>query len=155
MTNELQTQNTTTQNAIIVQDANGKFKRVAEYKAFSSVKPETKEQKIAYFNLLKNDDSAFPMKDNKGAVIEIADVIFNPYESVNEDTGEIENGVVSYVIDQEGRAFVTSSKSVYFTLVNIMKAFGRPHYNAEEAVKVEIVEKKGTQFKYIDLTLIG
>lgn len=154
MSNEIQNQQAAAA-PIIIQDATtGKYKRIAAYKAYTSVIPTTREQKVAYFNLLNNDDSAFPMKENVKVEIAIADIIFNPYESVNEDTGEIENGVVTYVIDQNGRAFVTSSKSVYFTLIDIMKAFGEPHYSEEEAVKVKVVEKKGHQFKFIDLELV-
>lgn len=138
----------------VVQTPDGKFKRTAVYNQFSSVIPETREQKINMMNLL-DGDGALAMNDHIGAKIEIADVILNPYDSVDEETGEVTYGVLSYLIDTDGNAFVTSSKSVYFTLRKIFTVFGEPHYGEGETITVEIVKKQGQSFKYTDIKVVG
>lgn len=139
----------------LVIDAEGKYKRKAKYTAWSSVRPETREQKIALMNLLNSGDEATALSDFVGAQIVVADVIFNPYDKINEETGEQEYGVLTYIITPDGVPYVTSSKSVYFTLKRMFQVFGEPHYNETEAVKVQVVKKKGQQFQYIDLKIIG
>lgn len=133
----------------------GKYKRKAIYKQFSSVRPETREQKIAMMNLLDSDDVALPMNDYVGAQIKIANVIVKPYDSVDEDTGEITSGVLTYLIDPDNVAYVTSSKSVYFTLQTIFNVFGEPAYGEGQEVIVEIVKKQGQQYKYTDIKVVG
>lgn len=153
MTNELIVNNQS--NHQVVQTADGKFKRVATYEAFSSVRPETREQKIAMMNLLESDDVAIPLNESVGAEIKIADVITKPYDTVDEETGEIKSGVLTYLITPEGVAYVTSSKSVYFTLKTIFNVFGLPHYSPGEEVIVKVVKKQGQNFKYIDIKVVG
>ena len=139
----------------IKQSAEGKFERKAIYQPFMSVTPETRAQKIALLQLLESDTVAKPLNDCVGSKITIADVIINPYDKVNEDTGEMEYGVLTYMIDTNGEAYVTSSKSVYYTLQNIFKVFGLPHWEEDEAVTVQVVKKKGLQFNYTDINVIG
>ena len=139
----------------IKQNAEGKFERKAIYQPFMSVTPETRAQKIALLQLLESDTVAKPLNDCVGSKITIADVIINPYDKVNEDTGEMEYGVLTYMIDTNGEAYVTSSKSVYYTLQNIFKVFGLPHWEEDEAVTVLVVKKKGLQFNYTDINVIG
>lgn len=154
MTNDLTT-NTQNGGYELVQTADGKFRRKAVYKAFTSVRPETREQKIAMMNLLDSDDVALPMNDYVGAQLKIADVITKPYDSVDEETGEITSGVLSYLITPEGVAYVTSSKSVYFTLQTVFSVFGEPHYGEGEEIVVQIVKKQGQQYKYTDIKVVG
>lgn len=141
--------------SMIVMDENGKFKRKAIFQPFSSVVAETREQKLALFNLLESDDIAKPLGDNVGTKIKIVDVVHTPYDAVDEDTGELTNGVLTYLIEGDGTAYVTSSKSVYYTLQNAFKAFGFPHYNEGDELTVEVVKKDGRQFKYVDVKILG
>jgi hypothetical protein len=154
MSNQLSTQSVKEEFQII-QSTDGKFIRKAIYQPFSSVEAVTREQKINLMNLLDSDDVALPMGEHIGAELKIVDVIFNPYDKVDEETGEIEHGVLTYVIDPNGTAYVTSSKSVYFTLKKVFQVFGEPHYNEEEAIAVKIVKKKGQTHQYTDLKIIG
>ena len=139
----------------IKQNAEGKFERKAIYQPFMSVTPETRAQKIALLQLLESDTVAKPLNDCVGNKITIADVIISPYDKVNEDTGEMEYGALTYMIDTNGEAYVTSSKSVYYTMLNIFKVFGVPHWEEDEAVTVQVVKKKGLQFNYTDINVIG
>ena len=139
----------------VVQGADGKFTRRAIYQAFSSVKAETKEQKIKLLNLLESDDIAVPMNDSIGSQIEVQNVILSPYDSIDEETGEITSGVLTYLIDPKGVAYVTSSKSVYFSVKRVFQVFGEAPYSGDDLVKVEVVKKQGKQFKYTDIKVIG
>jgi hypothetical protein len=155
MSNEIM-QTTVKENYEVQKDESGKFKRKAVYAAFSSIVPETKEQKIAMMNLLNGDeDTTSPLGEHIGQQIQIADVIFNPYDKVNEDTGEMEYGVLSYLITPENQVFVTSSKSVYFSLKRIFQVFGEPHYSEDEVLTIKIVKKQGQNFKYTDIQIVG
>jgi hypothetical protein len=154
MSNEIM-QVSVKENYQVSQNAEGKFVRKATYQAFSSVTPETKEQKIAMMNLLSGDDEkTMPLGENIGKIFELADVILNPYDKVNEETGEMEYGVLSYLITQDGLVYVTSSKSVYFSLKRIFQVFGEPHYEAGE-ISLKAVKKQGQQFKYTDIQIVG
>ena len=154
-TNEITVQAEAANNYEIKQNAEGKFERKAIYTPFSSVRPETRAQKIALLQLLESDDVAIPLNEAVGKKITIADVIIRPYDKVNEDSGEMEYGVLTYMISTDGEAFVTSSKSVYYTLQNVFSVFGAPHWEGEEAVTVQVVKKKGLQFNYTDINVIG
>ena len=154
-TNKITVQTEAVKGYAITQNAEGKFERKAIYQPFMSVTPETRAQKIALLQLLESDTVAKPLNDCVGSKITIADVIINPYDKVNEDTGEMEYGVLTYMISTDGEAFVTSSKSVYYTLQNVFSVFGAPHWEGEEAVTVQVVKKKGLQFNYTDINVIG
>lgn len=140
----------------VTQDERGKFKRRAVYQPYSSLKPETTEQKIALFNLMEGDsEAALPMGEHNGAVLALSDVVIKPYNSVDEETGEIENGVLTYLFGNNDEVYVTSSKSVYHSLKNMFSVFGFPHYSEGEELEIKIVKKQGERFKYTDLELVG
>jgi hypothetical protein len=155
MTNELMT----TQNQgnyEIIQNEDGKFARKAKYEAFSSVKAETKKEKIALLNLLEgSDENTNGLKEHVGKQIEVQNVIFRPYDKVNEDTGAMEYGVLTYLLTPDGVPYVTSSKSAYFTMKRIFEVFGSPDQEDWENIVVKIVKKKGLQHEYIDVVMVG
>lgn len=140
---------------MVTKGADGKFVRRAEYKPFTSIHAETKDQKIALLKLLKADGAAIPMKKHVGDKLIVADVILRPYTSLDPDTGEILPGVLTYLFTPDQKeVYVTSSKSVYFTLRDYFEIFGEPHYSEEEQYTVQIVEKKGQKFDYIDIEMV-
>ena len=141
-------------NLVIRQDADGKFKRTATYNDFSSVVAETKEQRIALMNILDGDE-AIPMRKASGATINLVDVITRSYESVDELTGELQYGVLTYLFDKDGKVYVTSSKTVYFTLQKIMQVFGQPTYEGEKILKLEIIERRGQHNEILDIKVVG
>jgi hypothetical protein len=155
MTNEIM-QTSIKENYEVTQNEEGKFVRKASYKPFSSITPETKTEKIAMMNLLNGDgENTNALGEHIGAHIQIADVIFNPYDKINEDTGEAEYGVLTYLITPENVVYVTSSKSVYFSLKRVFQVFGEPHYEGEDVITVKVVKKNGQNFKYTDIQIVG
>jgi hypothetical protein len=141
---------------VITKDVNGKYERKTVYSPLSTVKAETKEEKIFLVNLLNGDEEgSLQMKKHVGAVIDLVDVIFKPYDSLDEETGELTNGVLTYLFDESGKIYVTSSKSVYHTLYNVFNVFGKPREENYLGLELEIVEKKGLQYNYIDVKVVG
>jgi hypothetical protein len=154
MTNEMMTKNNS--NYEIIQTEDGKFKRKAKYEMYSSVKASTKEEKIALFNIINgSDENTNGLKDHVGKHIEVQNVIFNTYDKIDEETGKEEYGVLSYLITPDGVPYVTSSKSVYFTLKRIFDIFGSPDSEDWENIVVKIVKKKGLQHEYVDVVMVG
>lgn len=155
MSNELMTTQNNG-NSIIVQNEDGTFKRKATYEAYSSLKAETKAEKIWLLNLLEgNQDSVNGLKDHVGKQFEIANVIFRPYDSINETTGKQEFGVLTYILTPDGIPYVTSSKSVYFSMKRIFEVFGAPDQEGWENIRIQVIRKKGLQFEYVDIKIIG
>ena len=138
----------------VVVNEEGKYVRKAKYEEFCSVVPQNKAEKVALFNLLEGgEENTNGLKDHVGQIIEIENVIFRPYDKVNEETGALEYGVLTYLITPEGVPYVTSSKSVYFSMKNIFKVFGSPVEEDWENIKIKVVKKKGLQHQYIDVKL--
>lgn len=155
MSNEIM-QVSVKENYQVSQTQDGKFVRKATYQSFSSIVPETKEQKIAMMNLLSGDDEKTQaLGEHIGQHITLSDVMFQPYDKINEETGEMEYGVLSYLVTPEQVVYVTSSKSVYFSLKRIFQVFGEPHYDESDVITVKVVKKQGQQFKYTDIQIVG
>ncbi|HWI49888.1 MAG TPA: hypothetical protein VNU45_16875 [Rummeliibacillus sp.] len=140
----------------VVINEEGKYVRKAKYTDYCSVVAETPDEKIALFNLLEGgEENGNGLKDHVNKQIELKDVIFRTYDKVDENTGELEYGVLSYLIDADGTPFITSSKSVYFTLQNAFKIFGKPSDEAWVNMLLKIVKKKGLKHEFIDVKIVG
>ena len=140
----------------IHKDTNGKFSRKAKYLEFSSITAATREEKIWLLNLLEGaEESGYGMKDHVGEVIEVKDIIIRAYDRIDEETGEMENGVLTYLLTPDRKAYVTSAKSVYFTINRIMEVFGRPNEPEWENVKVLIGKTKMENGDAINIKMIG
>lgn len=134
----------------------GKFVRKAKFHEYSSVKAETKEEKIWLLNLLEGaEDTGYGLKDHVGKTIEVADVITRKYDRINEETGELEYGVLTYLLTPEKEAYVTSSKNVYFSINRIMDLFGKPDEEGWENVQVLVQKEKATNGDLIKIKMVG
>lgn len=161
MANEMEVANSNvgvvseTDHYTIKKDENGKYSRQAKYTNYSSIQAETKEDKIWLFNLLEGEsESVKGMKDHVGEAFDIHNVITNSYDFIDEDTGEITHGVLTYLLDSDNNAYVTSSKSVYFTVDRIMKLFGKPDDPNYDPVKVMISSEKGKNGTMVKLKMV-
>lgn len=166
MTNELTTQNQETEiidnqlktisetaNHVIVQDAEGKFKRKAKFNAMSTFVAETRADKVWLMNLFEGtEDTGNGLKDHVGKHIEVADVITRPYDKVNEETGVMEYGVLTYLVTKDRIAYVTSSKNVYFSISRMVEEFG---VSADEPIIVKVLKEKGANGDMIKIKMVG
>lgn len=145
-----------TEDYVILKDENGKFVRKAKFNNFSSIKAETREEKMWLLNLLEGDEeSGNGLKDHVGKIIEVQDVITRQYDRINEDSGQKEYGVLTYLITPDKVAYVTSSKTVYFTITRIMDLFGRPNEEGWENIKVKVGKEKAQNGDLIKIKMVG
>src|SRR5699024_7900089 len=96
-----------------------------------------------------------PLKNMVGKEITIKHFFTAPYQSFDEQTGNVLNGVTTTIEDTEGHYFATSSKSVYHKLQSITEAFGLPSDENYKPLKVKVTGTKRTNGVQIDLELIG
>lgn len=152
MTNEIQTQNQNeisvtegkevfreTDNYTIYKLANGKYEKVMKYKRVFSHIPQTREEEIKLYNIFNTQDNpnVTPFADMRDKEIEIHEFYTNPYESFNEETGETDNGVNTTIFDGS-HYYSTSSKTVYYSLLNFFEQFGYPNTEGYEPVRIKV-----------------
>ena len=141
----------------IVRLEDGKFKKNMKYKQYFSKVAETEEEKIELYQVFNDSESekVTPLKNMIGKKINIAHVFTQPYESFDETTGNVTDGVTTTMQDVDGSYYATSSKSVYHKINSIMDAFGRPDEENYKPVEVEVTGAKQKNGVQIDLKLIG
>lgn len=145
-----------TDDYVILKDGNGKFVRKAKYKEYSSIKPQNREEKIWLLNLLEGDEeTGNGLKDHVGKTIEVQNIITRTYDKIDEETGELLYGVLTYLITPEKEVFVTSSKNVYFSITRIMELFGSPDSEEWVNVKVKVGKEKGANGDMIKIKMVG
>jgi hypothetical protein len=163
--NEVTTQDEVLETSIVVsetedytvfKDQNGKFTRKAKFREFSSIVPQNRKEKIWLLGLLEGDEeTGNGLKSHVGKQIEVQDIITRKYDKINEETGQKEYGVLTYLITPDRIAYVTSSKSVYFTITRIMELFGQPGTPEWENVVIKVGKEKGANGDMIKIKMVG
>lgn len=144
------------ENYTVTQDANGKFVRKAKYKNFSSVKSETRADKIWLMGVMEGgEENGNGLKSQVGKEIVVQNIITRTYDRINEVTGETEYGVLTYLINPEKEVFVTSSKTVYFSVTRMMELFGTPDSPEWENITLKVYKEKGLNGDIIKVKMIG
>ena len=141
----------------IVIDQNGKPKKITKYEKFWSYVPETDEEIERLFivmNSEEDDGYVKPLKDEKGTEIAIKNVFFDPYETLNEETLDIDLGVVTLIEDIEGEFYGTSSKTVHYQLRQIFDSFGYPNTKDYRTTVVKVGKKKANLGDVVTVTLV-
>lgn len=141
----------------IVRLPNGTFKKNMKYEQYFSRVAETEEEKIELYNVFNDSENGIvtPLRNMVGKEITFSHVFTQPYESFDEKTGNLTDGVTTTLQDVEGNYYATSSKSVYYTIFNIMQTFGYPTDENFKPVKVKVLGIKRQNGVQIDLQLIG
>jgi hypothetical protein len=163
MTNEITTVNESlttvqseTENYVILKDENGKFTRKAKFNDYSSIVAENRADKMWLLNLLEGaEGSGNGLKEHVGKQIEVANVITRKYDKINEETGQTEYGVLTYLLTPDKVAYVTSSKSVYFSITRMMELFGKPTDADWENIIVQVGKVKMTNGDSITIKMVG
>jgi hypothetical protein len=158
MTNELSltTVQSENENYVILKDENGKFTRKAKFNDYSSIVAENRADKMWLLNLLEGaEGSGNGLKEHVGKQIEVANVITRKYDKINEETGQTEYGVLTYLLTPDKVAYVTSSKSVYFSITRMMELFGKPTDADWENIIVQVGKVKMTNGDSITIKMVG
>ena len=156
--NESENLNETESNMLSVQDfSNLRNATTTEKKIFTNI---TDQKKI--FNLETNVD--YKLNDCKGQMIRVKEVLIKIIEKplknpeINEETGEIikdkEIKMVTILIDDNNKSYVTGSKMFSMAFINYIEMFGIE--SIEKGLEIEIVERsiknssnKGLGFKLV------
>lgn len=145
-----------TESYVVKKLANGKYEKQQKYTNYMSKVPETEEEQIELYKVLnsssEDNDMVTELKTMVGKVIGIEQLYIQGYESFDEDTGESNQGVVTIIKDGE-KYYGTSSKSVYFTLLNLFKVFGYPNTDNYKKINVKVVGTKRERGIQINLSL--
>lgn len=117
---------------------------------FTTVKGDDFETKAKIFNAV-ND--AKPVSDLSGKPFEIADLVIESTEFVNEKTGEIEPAVRTIFITPDGDAYQAFSGPIFNAAKRILTLLGEPaHWPAP--LKVRVTEEGSGKNRFYKLTLV-
>lgn len=154
---EVQTTIKETNDYELVQLSDGTFKKKMKYQPYFSRIATTPEEKIELFNVFNdsNNEHVIELKTMVKKQFTIAHVFTNPYESLDEKTGELTYGVTTTFQDTEGNYYVTSSKTVYYAIMSMMQTFGKPSDEHYKPIIVEVTGTKQTRGVQIGLKIIG
>lgn len=170
MTNEMTVFNEETgeikQGEIVVQETNdykivkledGTFKKNMKYHEYFSRTPETEEDQIELYKVFNDTSSELvtPLKNMISKEITLQHVFIQPYQSFDESTGNVTEGVTTTIQDVEGNYYATSSKSVYYKVLGLFKTFGNPSSENYKPLKLKVTGTKRQFGVQIDLELIG
>ena len=145
-------------NYRIIRDKDGNYAKKAKFHDFSSFKAETREDRVWLMGLFdsdEGDENNAGLKNHIGKVIEVQDIILKTYDTVDEKTGDPVYGVNTYLITPERQAYITSSKSVYFKVLEIFEYFGVPGSEDWQNVKVKVSKKKRENGEQILIKVVG
>jgi len=103
--------------------------------------------------IYKAVSAAVPLSDHLGKTIQLKDVIVQPVQSENEQTGEVEDYLRTTLIDADGTAYSAGSSGVASSLRNMFDVLGEPG-TWPEPLPIKVVEKKGRKgFKFMSIEL--
>lgn len=142
-----------TEDYTIIRDLEtGKFSKKVKYSRIQTTVPETEDEIMQLYLIMTTEDSDVitPLKMMNKKTISVSDFYTEPYTAVNEDSGMLEYGVVTYIKDVDGNFYATSGKSVYFTLTNFYNTF-----SLEKPIDIKISTVKQTKGEQIKATVLG
>lgn len=117
---------------------------------FTTVKGDDFETKAKIFNAV-ND--AKPVSDLSGKPFEIADLVIESTEFVNEKTGEIEPAVRTIFITPSGDAYQAFSGPIFNAAKRILTLLGEPA-QWPAPLKVRVTEEGSGMSRFYKLTLV-
>ncbi len=117
---------------------------------FTTVKGDDFETKAKIFNAV-ND--AKPVSDLSGKPFEIADLVIESTEFVNEKTGEIEPAVRTIFITPSGDAYQAFSGPIFNAAKRILTLLGEPA-QWPAPLKVRVTEEGAGKNRFYKLTLV-
>ena len=139
----------------VTKNAEGNFKRITKYKNLATWSPSNEDEMIEYFQLLDSNSNSdvTPFKNIIGQQLVVVDFLTSAYDKVDPDTGEILQGVVTILRDENGKFYSTSSKAVYFTIERVYNIF--PLERIKKGMIMEIVGEKRLNGVQIMLNMRG
>lgn len=107
-------------------------------RTYSSVKGTDVDARKLVYNAVNNAEQ---VSDHLGEEFLLSNIIQQPTESLNEETGEVEVYTRTTLITPDGKAFSAGSDGIAGSVDNLIAAFGEPSEWAEP-LRVKVVERK-------------
>lgn len=145
-----------TDNYIVYKQDDGKYRKEMKYKRIMTWIPNNEEDKKELYKVLneENNELVKTMGSEIDKEIEIEHVFMTPYESFDENTGRNTLGVTTTVKTPDNEYYVTSSKTVYYSLLNMFETFGYPSQDNYKPIKVRITGTRRQNGTQINLVLV-
>ena len=107
-------------------------------RTYSSVTGTDVEARKTVYNAVNNAEQ---ISDHLGEEFHLVHIIQQPTESLNENTGEVEEYTRTTLITADGTAFSAGSDGIAGSVDNLLAAFGEPSEWAEP-LRVKVIERK-------------
>lgn len=128
--NELSTTTNTT-NSVQIFDGNKSM--------YSSLQAETREEKLKLFSLINGECER--LDAHIGEVLSISDIYAENVNFVDDETGEISEGVRIILVDENGVGYACASNGIFNSIKKLMILFGEPTWSPAIPVKVRQIKK--------------
>lgn len=107
-------------------------------KAYSSVTGTDVEARKLVYNAVNNAEQ---ISDHLNTPFLLSNIIQQPTESLNEETGVVEEYTRTTLITPEGKAYSAGSDGIAGSVDNLIAAFGEPS-EWSEPLSVQVIERK-------------
>lgn len=107
-------------------------------RTYSSVTGTDVDARKLVYNAVNNAEQ---VSDHLGEEFLLSNIIQQPTESLNEETGEVEVYTRTTLITPDGKAFSAGSDGIAGSVDNLIAAFGEPSEWAEP-LRVQVIERK-------------
>lgn len=117
---------------------------------YATFEIETMQGKKRLFSITRNSES---LKDHMNKAIKLSDIAFSTVTVTNEETGEQSAQLAVYLIDDKGNSYMSSSKGVCNSAIELLNVFGAP-VSWDEPISVVCKEKnttRGNRYKYLSV----
>lgn len=109
------------------------------------------ETKVATFAAVSG---AVKIADNLGATINLANIVVQPVEQVNESTGQVQEVPRVILIDDKGNAFAAISGVLFKRVEDLLGLVGHPS-TWGKPLPVKVVKEGSGSRQFFDLVLAG
>lgn len=114
---------------------------------YSSISNQDQEAALEIYSAVS---SAQSLSDHLNEVIDVANIVLQPVEITDNQTGEIRQMIRSILITDKGEAFSASSDGVQTSLKNLFSIVGNPPWNP--AIPLKAVQRQGRNgYKFLTL----
>lgn len=129
-------------NELMVTEENVQIAQKKQSAGYCSIDLENADMKTKkkLFNALNKCDIL--INDIVGKTIKIKDFIVQPYNEINDETGEYKEKFRTIIFDDKGTSYVSTAYGIRNILDKILQVFGEPATWGDELLEVKIVKKK-------------
>lgn len=123
---------------------------VSIIEGYSSIRGNDKEAKKRVFNAVA---AAEKVDDNLGKEINLVDILAQPRQKINEQTGNLDDFTSITLLDADGSAFNAGSKGLSNSIQTLVDVYGEPH-TWEEPLKITIGSRKNARGTYFYVNVV-